>query len=119
MLQNSNIAQIIEEPVMISWPCMLKLNGDDELIYLNSLGDFNLVCSELIFNDDDYVIDSVGRCYLIEAISGEFRLITENKVISTYDASNLIRAHEFNKASVCLTKIQFLTVADAIMSLSE
>ena len=108
----------IEVTVMISWPCMLKLDGDDELIYLNSLRDFNLECSELIFSEDDYVIDSVGHCYLIESISGALGLITENRILSIHETNNLIRAHEFNKASLCLTKINFLTVSEAIRSLS-
>jgi hypothetical protein len=109
----------IEVTVMILWPCMLKLDGDDELIYLNSLRDFNLECCEFIFSDDDYVIDSLGHCYLIEYISDALGLITANRMLSTYEASNLIRAHEFNKASLCLTKIHFLTVSEAIKSLSN
>jgi hypothetical protein len=104
---------------MVSWPCMLKLEGDDELIYLKSYRDFNSECNELIFNDGDCLIDSKGRCYLIGDISENLGLIAEDRILSTDDATNLIRAHEFNKASVCLTKIQFLTVAEAIKSLSN
>jgi hypothetical protein len=97
---------------------MLKLDGDDELIYLNSLRDFNLECYEFIFSDDDCVIDSLGHCYLIEYISGALSLITANRMLSTHEASNLRRAHEIKKASLCLTKIHFLTVSEAIKSLS-
>jgi hypothetical protein len=104
---------------MISWPCMLKLDGDDELIYLASILDFNLECCELIFSEDDYVIDSIGHCYLIASISGKPELIIDDKILSTHEASHLIRAHEFNKASLCLIKIHFLTVSEAIKSLSH
>ena len=104
---------------MISWPCMLILDGDDELIYLDSLEDFNLECKEFIFSDDDYVIDSMGRCYLITFTLENLELIKENRMLSTHEVSGLIRAHEFNKASLCLTKIHFLTVADAINALSD
>ncbi|WP_368668268.1 DUF4144 family protein [Psychrosphaera sp. I2R16] len=104
--------------VMIMWPCMLKLYGDDELIFLNSLRDVNFECGELLFSDDDYVIDSVGHCYLIKPIEGQIGLIKNNKVLSTDDVLHLIRAHEFNKSSVCLTKIHFFTISDAINSLS-
>lgn len=103
---------------MILWPCMLKLDGDNELIYLDSARDFNVECHELILSDDDYVIDSAGQCYLIEAILGNLRLIQQNRTLSTQQVANLIRDHEFNKASVCLTKIVFLSVSDAIKSLS-
>lgn len=103
---------------MISWPCMLKLDGDDELIYLDSFEKFSLECSALIFTDDDYVIDASGNCYLMKFTSGKLDLIAQDKTLSTNEAVNLIRAHEFNKVSVCLTKINFLTVSEAIHSLN-
>jgi hypothetical protein len=98
---------------------MLKLDGDDELIYLDSLQSFNSECSDLIFSDDDYIIDSLGHCYLIEVILGKLELTKEDKTLSTHQATDLIRAHEFNKASVCLTKIHFFTVSEAIGSLAN
>ncbi|MDU0111811.1 DUF4144 domain-containing protein [Psychrosphaera aquimarina] len=104
---------------MISWPCMLKLDGDDELIYLDSLPDFNSQCNDFIFSDDDYVVDSLGYCYLIELISGKLGLTKVDKTLSTDEVIQLIRAHEFNKASVCLTKIHFFTVSEAISSLTN
>ncbi|XQW86327.1 DUF4144 family protein [Thalassotalea piscium] len=104
---------------MITWPCMLKLDGDDELIYLDSLCDFNLECGELIVNDDDYVIDSVGQCYLIKPLDGALELIKTNRILSVDEVTHLIRAHEFKKVSVCLTKIHFLAISDAIKSLSH
>ena len=103
---------------MISWPCMLKLDGDDELIYLDSERDFMSECRELILCDDDLVIDSVGYHYLIESISGELALIKTERILVAHEVSNLIRAHEFKKHTLCLTKIHFLTVSDAIKSLS-
>ncbi|MBU2923462.1 DUF4144 domain-containing protein [Colwellia sp. 4_MG-2023] len=103
---------------MISWPCMLKLDGDDELIYLDSFQKFNLECSELIFTDDDYVIDASGNCYLIKSISGMLDLIANDIRLSIDEVVKLVRAHEFNKVSVCLTKINFLTVSEAIHSLN-
>lgn len=102
---------------MITWPGVLKLYGDDELIYLDSLSNFNLECGELLFSDDNYVIDSKGHCYLIESIESQLRLVNENRILSKHDVTHLIRAHEFNKASLCLTKIHFLTISDAIHSL--
>ncbi|PKI17990.1 DUF4144 family protein [Colwellia sp. 12G3] len=104
---------------MILWPCILKLDGDDELIYLNSEPDFTSECIELIFTENDYVIDSLGCTYLIESPSTRLELINTNKVLLTPEVSDLIRRHEFKKASLCLTKIHFLTVSAAIKSLSH
>jgi hypothetical protein len=103
---------------MISWPCILKLEGDDELIYLDSELDFIAECQELLLSDGDNVIDSVGYSYLIESISGNLRLIKTEQIVLVEEVVNLIRAHEFTKATLCLTKINFLMVSDAIKSLS-
>lgn len=103
---------------MVSWPCALKLNGDDELIYLDSNREFITECSELILNDEDYVVDSVGHRYVIEQSATQVELIKTDSALLASEVVILIRAHEFVKASVCLTKIHFDTVSDAIKSLS-
>ncbi len=103
---------------MISWPCTLKLDGDDELIYLGSEQDFISECEELLLCDNDYVIDSVGNNYIIEQTSGKLELIKTERILLVNEVSSLIRAHEFKKATLCLTKIHFLTVSDAIKSLT-
>ncbi|ELP6772984.1 hypothetical protein QTV42_004481, partial [Vibrio vulnificus] len=43
-----NAALCLSEKIMISWPCILKLDGDDELVYLASESDLNRECSNLI-----------------------------------------------------------------------
>lgn len=99
---------------MICWPCIFKLAGDDELIYLASELDLISECKALIFSDDDYVIDSAGFSYLI---SDELTLIKTQRIVVVDEVTQLIRANEFSKAELCLTKIHFLTVSDAIKSL--
>ncbi|MFB1014778.1 MAG: DUF4144 domain-containing protein [Alteromonadaceae bacterium] len=103
---------------MISWPCILKLDGDDELIYLGSDLDLISECQELLLSDEDNVIDSAGYRYLIKSIPGKVELIKTEQIVFAEEVTNLIRAHEFTKATLCLTKIHFLTVSDAIQSLS-
>jgi hypothetical protein len=104
---------------MIAWPCMLKLDGENELIYLASEHDLHSECHELIFSDDDYVIDSLGHCHSMGFTLGNLELKSVGRVLSVHAISDLLRAHEFSKASLCLTKIHFLTVAEAIKSLSN
>lgn len=102
---------------MIAWPCILKLEGDDELIYLSSEQYFISECHELIITDDDYVIDSKGFSYLIELRVDKLVLIKSERILVVDEVTQLIRANEFNKAELCLTKIHFLTVSEAIQSL--
>ena len=99
--------------IIISWPCILKLEGDDDLIYLASEQEFMSQCHELIFSDDDYVIDSAGFSYLI---SEKLALIKTQRIFVVGEVTDLIRASEFTKAELCLTKIYFITVSAAIQS---
>ena len=103
---------------MIFWPCILKLDGDDELIYLSSERDFISECHELILTDYDYVIDSTGISYLIEMIKETPSLVKTERVFIIDEVVQLIRANEFVKAELCLTKIHFSTISDAIKSMN-
>ncbi|MBY7669051.1 DUF4144 domain-containing protein [Vibrio anguillarum] len=108
------------EKFMVNWPCILKLDGDDELIYLGSETDLNCECVGLIFSSDDRVIDSEGFVYsLVSDASTAVNLVGNSVQISAEDASRLIQCHEFCRAEVCLTKIQFETVHDAIKCLKS
>ncbi|HDZ9493052.1 TPA: hypothetical protein RU359_003602, partial [Vibrio cholerae] len=41
-------ALCLSEKFMVNWPCILKLDGDDELVYLRSEADLNCECVDLI-----------------------------------------------------------------------
>jgi hypothetical protein len=102
---------------MVTWPCILKLDGDDELIYLGSECEFIAQCQALILTDDDQVIDSTGLSYVIELRAEKPVLVKTERRLVVNEVTYLIRANEFKKAELCLTKINFLTVSDAIKSL--
>lgn len=103
---------------MVNWPCMLKLEGDDELIYLNSERELNSECRDLIWSKEDCVIDSKGFVYSMMAENATMRLHNNQVQISVEDASKLIQSHEFCRAEVCLTKIQFTSIFEAVESLN-
>ncbi|WP_318438176.1 DUF4144 domain-containing protein [Photobacterium leiognathi] len=102
---------------MVNWPCILKLDGDDELIYLDSEQQLLSECEDLIFSQDDYVIDSQGFSYSISINNASAKLINNNTQLAVEEVTALIQAHEFSFAEVCLIKIQFVSVSDAIHAL--
>jgi hypothetical protein len=104
---------------MIKWPCVLKLEGDDELIYLNSATELNSECTDLIWSEKDRVIDSEGCVYSIATYDAGLKLESHDIKISAHEASLLIQSHEFSRAQLCLTKIQFEAVSDAIDALKS
>nr|WP_087026484.1 DUF4144 family protein [Thaumasiovibrio subtropicus] len=101
------------------WPCILKLEGDDELLYLHDAQTFVDECKALMTTAGDRVIDSMGQSYSIDLNGEDTPILSPLKTVYTaYQLSQLIQAHEFSKAQVCLTKIQFAAVADAIAALA-
>ncbi|MBJ6915144.1 DUF4144 domain-containing protein [Vibrio cholerae] len=112
-------ALCLSEKLMVNWPCILKLDGDDELVYLGSEADLNYECVELIVSPGDRVIDSEGFVYSIVSDGSAVNLIGNSTQISAEEASRLIQRHEFCLADVCLTKIQFETVEEAFNCLKS
>ncbi|HAS5649766.1 TPA: hypothetical protein I7E51_003523, partial [Vibrio cholerae] len=112
-------ALCLSEKFMVNWPCILKLDGDDELVYLGSEADLNCECVDLIVSPSDRVIDSEGFVYSIVSNDSAVSLIGNSTQISAEEASRLIQRHEFCLAEVCLAKIQFETVAEAFNCLKS
>lgn len=103
---------------MISWPSLVKLDGDDELIYVASEQDFQVELSDMILGEDDYLIDSEGDSYSLQSSSNQLTLAKRANQYSVESVTKLIRNHEFQKAEICLMKIHFLTIEEAIQSLA-
>jgi hypothetical protein len=103
---------------MIQWPCVLKLDGDAELIFVATERELEDELDALIWDDSDHLIDSKGQRYLITQLSGKTLFERVDGRLSLQVVTELIQEHEFSKAEVCLTKIQFLSVREAILSLA-
>lgn len=110
---------------MVAWPCLLILDGDDELIYLDSHSEFVKECSDLIFTHEDFLIDTMGESYSITFTPdpvlkdvNTITLIAKDECYSTEQITDFIRCHEFSKAQVCLTKIYFTSSMEAISSMA-
>ena len=104
---------------MIQWPCIFKLDGDDELLYLSSEASLISELESLIWSDDDYLIDSLGQGYKVREVqAGVYTYESFGNPLPVSEVTDLIQAHEFSKAEVCITKIQFLSVGEAIRALA-
>ncbi|CZF82872.1 hypothetical protein GCE9029_03493 [Grimontia celer] len=100
------------------WPAILKLDGDDELLFIANQSQFEDEATDMIFSDEDILIDSEGASFLLSMANRQISLVPHTKHFNAIEASALIQAHEFCKAEVCLTKIQFPTVREAIAALA-
>lgn len=104
---------------MIAWPCVFHLEGDDELIYLASEDVFIHESASLIWRESDRIIDSTGQSYsLLTGEAGKIELKPHGHRLALSEVTALVQAHEFSKAEMCLTKIQFLSISEAISAVS-
>ncbi|ASI94358.1 Vco32 [Vibrio rotiferianus] len=105
---------------MITWPCLLKLDGDDELVYLASPKQLNTECQALIWGQDDIVIDTQGYCFALQTGSDnvvELNLLPQT--LNVQQVTELIQKHEFAQAQRCIIKIHFVSVQQAIEALAD
>ncbi|WP_045406400.1 DUF4144 family protein [Vibrio jasicida] len=105
---------------MITWPCLLKLDGDDELVYLASSKQLNAECQALIWGQDDIVIDTQGHCYALQTgFDNSVELSLLPQTLNVQQVTELIQKHEFSKAQRCIIKIHFTSVQQAIEALAD
>ncbi len=104
---------------MIHWPCILKLAGDDELIFIKNHDAFIADCSDMILQNEDRLIDSQGITFSIENTTSSLTLRPTDVKIDAVQASTLIQEHEFANAQVCIIKMHFTSVAQAIKAIEN
>ena len=76
-------------------------------------------CQSLIWCDADVIIDSNGQQFTFTlSKTNMFCFQMKGDLLALEAVTALIQAHEFSKAEMCLTKIQFRSIDDAIESLS-
>lgn len=103
----------------VLWPCLLKLEGDDELIYLPSYSELDTECEALIWGPEDYVIDSQGRIFGLQYNhTKQIALHAKDKTLSVEEVTTLIQSHEFSQAQRCIIKIHFTSVQQAVSALA-
>ncbi|MBT0088850.1 DUF4144 domain-containing protein [Vibrio alginolyticus] len=104
----------------VCWPCLLKLDGDDELIYTHSQSDLDSECEALIFGQDDYVIDSNGNTFELKNNGSNNTLLhLKERTLSVEEVTSLIQSHEFSLAQRCIIKIHFTSVRQAVEALAH
>ncbi|EDP57786.1 DUF4144 family protein [Vibrio sp. AND4] len=105
---------------MIVFPCLLKLDGVDELIYLDSQAELNKECVALIWEEKDFIIDTEGACYTLRQ-QGVNKIIFEKQLrtFSVTEVTELIQAHKFSQAQTCIIKIHFSSIKQAIEALAS
>ncbi|EGQ8925055.1 hypothetical protein DLH98_03935 [Vibrio parahaemolyticus] len=104
----------------VCWPCLLKLDGDDELIYLRSHADLDSECEALIWGPGDYAIDSNGNTFGLQYNDSNTTVLQPGeRTLSVEEVTSLIQSHEFSLAQRCIIKIHFTSVQQAVEALAN
>lgn len=104
--------------LMIHWPCLFKLEGDDELLFIPSENALIEELESLIGSNEDILIDSIGEAFQVGMGPDRVLLLTRyGRTLTLAEVTSLIQAHEFALAQVCLTKIHFNSVSEAVQAL--
>ena len=99
---------------MIQFPAVIKLTGQDELIYNADVADFtvNIQLQQAYLLADDLLIDATGQGYLLSDFSTNTQTqCAATAVFDLHQLTAMVQAHFFSEAQSCVTKIQAPSIA--------
>ncbi|PWQ95497.1 DUF4144 family protein [Leucothrix pacifica] len=102
---------------MITWPAVIKYDGDNELGYVASQLEWETDpdFSEFRYSEADQLIDSVGVIYSLEEGSdGVASPKNTGNKISLDDITLMLREHASALENCCVSKLGFYSIAEAV-----
>ncbi len=106
----------------ILWPALLKLHGDDELLYIASQQAWNtdINLRNSISQPGDVIIDSKGARYKINAADTDILVaMPDSQTMALDSILELIKLHQSQLGACCAAKLYFPTIAAAVLSLKD
>ncbi len=99
----------------IVWPAIIKLNGDDELIYIANADQFSQdkTLKHTQFHSKDRMIDSLGSVYSVIKNS-KLSLTRTSDRLSLEQIEVLLQRHLSNHGTCCVAKFHANSIEDAI-----
>lgn len=107
---------------MIEWPAVIKLQGDDELIFIASqqAWESSDERQQAFFSDDDCLVDSQGKVYRFSlAPNQSVMLRATDEYLDTEQLILLVKAHMSLIKACCVAKFYAENVAEAILAVQQ
>lgn len=107
----------MEETQSVSWPALVVMAGDAELLYVADQRDWDAhnephhpACSE-----DDYLLDADGRVYRL-SLQAEGHVVPRPAGVTRalVDVLGLVKAHAAQSGSCCVAKLYAASIRQAI-----
>lgn len=107
------------EMSQIQWPAIIKLAGEDELIYLPDEASLlnHPHLQNLRFQRGDYLYDSTGREFVVDELKPKDPR-PSGRHLSLEEIIQLLRLHAAQDGSCCVAKLNARSIADAIALLA-
>lgn len=101
----------------IVWPAIIKLNGDDELIYIATADQLydDQTLQHMQFHAEDQLIDSTGNVYRIIK-HHKLELKPTSEQLSLDQIELLLQRHLSNHGTCCVAKFHSNSIDEAISS---
>lgn len=102
----------------VHWPAIIKLDGDDELIYVADAGQLidDSELQQTYFREQDKLVDSSGSAYRISKDS-TLTLTPTNEWMRLAEIEELLQLHLSNHGTCCVTKFHANSIREALMSI--
>lgn len=101
---------------MITWPAILKFEGDNELTFVSGQTEWNADTELHLFNYelDDRLIDSAGAVY---SLPNENNMVTPRatgEYLSQQQVAELVMAYMSAMGACCVSKLSALPIKQAV-----
>jgi hypothetical protein len=99
---------------LVRWPAVIKLHGDDALIFIADWSHFALdkELQTMYFQPQDMLIDSVGKVFKLSQ-SSLLKITLSAVTLSLEEVISLLRAHLANDGTCCVSKFYASSIAAA------
>lgn len=99
----------------VEWPAIIKLDGDDELIYVADANAFltDNFLQQTHFCKQDRLIDCSGKVYHLDNNS---TLTPTNDLLNLEEVEELLKLHLSNQGTCCVSKFHANSIREALMN---
>ena len=106
---------------MITWPAFIKHDGEDELIYVSSLSEWQNDEEMLLylFTERDVLIDASGKVFSLPLLQQNINSDEYLAIASVDNVLELVKAHAAVSEQCCIEKIQCQTTRQAVEFVKE
>lgn len=105
------------QPLLVSWPAIIKFDGDAELTFIRDQADWeqNAEYHHFQYQAGDTLIDSTGQLFSLTAQAVGYALPEPVRhILSFEDIVTLVRAHAAQTGTCCIEKISAPSIKDVI-----